>query len=263
MASCTGTTTPGIDVSKIQVSTDWSQVASSGRTFVFIKYSEAIEYTNASFESDWVAAHSAGILRGAYHYFHPEVDAVAQANFFLQHVIKFGAGELPPVIDVETGTDMHQIGAGVSAWIDTVTAATGKRPLVYCSSGFWRVPASYGIEAKADLWVAQYPATQPPPSGPWCPSVTGAWTIWTFWQHWDKGQVPGVHGYCDVDVFNGSLDELRAYASQGAVAIVSAPVQVFRTIEARIAGLPMYVRWGSVAGMAVLLALLGYALTED
>lgn len=262
MAVCANITTPGIDVSKFQQNTAWPAVAGSGYAFAFVKYSEATSYTNSSFGSDWAAAKAAGILRGAYHFFHPDVDAVAQANFFLAHIAKFGAGELPPVIDVETGTDMNQIGAGVSAWIDTVTAATGKRPLVYVSSGFWRVPASYGIESKADLWVAQYPAAQPSAGGPWCPNVTGAWTTWKFWQHWDKGQVPGVSGGCDVDVFNGSVDDLRAYAGQGMNSIVRAPVAAFRSIEARIAAMPPYVKWGSLAGLVVLLGLIGYAVYD-
>jgi lysozyme len=262
VAVCADTTVPGIDVSKYQVNTDWSQVAASGRVFAFVKYSEGTNYTNSSFGADWSAAQAAGVLRGAYHFFHPDVDAASQANFFLEHVAKFGAGELPPVIDVEVGTDMDQIGAGVSAWIDVVTAATGRTPLVYVSSGFWRVPASYGIEAKADLWVAQYPGTQPSASGPWCPNVTGAWKTWRFWQHWDKGQVPGVQGGCDVDVFNGSIDDLRAYAGAGAGATLQAPARVLRSVEARIAGLPAYVKYGSLAGMVVLLAALGYVLYD-
>ncbi|HEY5241913.1 MAG TPA: GH25 family lysozyme, partial [Polyangiaceae bacterium] len=101
-----------MDVSHFQQNTAWPAVAGSGRAFAFIKFSEGVSYTSASFAADWAGAKTAGILRGAYHYFHPDVDAVAQANFFLAHVAHFGAGELPPVIDVETGTDMNQIGAG-------------------------------------------------------------------------------------------------------------------------------------------------------
>jgi lysozyme len=259
---CADTTVSGVDVSRYQVGTDWSKVAASGRAFAFIKYSEALDYTSSSFAADWAGAKAAGILRGAYHFFHPDQDGTAQAQFFLQHVAHFGAGELPPVIDVETGTDMDLIGRGVSAWVDAVVSATGKRPLVYVSSGFWRVPASYGIEGRADLWVAQYPGAQPPAGGPWCPNVTGAWTTWKFWQHSDKGQVPGVQGGCDVDVFNGSLDELRAYAGQGAGSIVRAPIAAFRAVEARVARLPAYARYGALAGMVVLLALLGYAVYD-
>ena len=223
MTICANTVTHGIDVSAYQVKTDWSKVVASGRTFAFVKYSEGTYYASSSFAADWAAAHAVGVLRGAYHFFRPEIDGAAQAKFFLEHIAKFGAGELPPVIDVETGTDMHKIGLGVSAWIDDVAAATGRRPLVYVSSGFWRVPTSYGVEAKSDLWVAQYPNVQPSEGGPWCAPATGAWEKWTFWQHWDKGQVQGVNGGVDVDVFNGSLEELREYAGGEDSGVVRTP----------------------------------------
>jgi lysozyme len=258
---CADATVPGIDVSAFQPHTDWNKVATE-RAFAFIKYSEGTTYTNASFPGDWAAAKAAGVLRGAYCFFHPDQDPTAQANLFLEHVSKFGAGELPPVVDVETGTDMDLIGAGVSAWVDAVTASTGRRPLVYCSSGFWRVPASYGVEAKADLWVAAYPNAQPPAGGPYCAPVTGAWKTWKFWQHWDKGAVPGVQGLCDVDVFNGSIDDLRAYAGQGAASVVQAPAAALRRAEATIASLPSYVKYGSLAGAALLLGLVGFALYD-
>ncbi len=32
---------------------------------------------------------------------------------------------------------------------------------------------------------------------------------WHFWQHTDIGSVPGIHHDVDLNVFNGSLEELR------------------------------------------------------
>jgi lysozyme len=31
---------------------------------------------------------------------------------------------------------------------------------------------------------------------------------WTFWQHSDVGKVEGVDGFVDVNVFNGSYEDL-------------------------------------------------------
>ena len=273
MTVCASTTTPGLDVSGFQLDTNWSAVASSGRTFTFVKFSESHGYTNPLFARDWAAAKEAGLLRGAYHFAHFDVDGATQAAYFLAHVDKYGAGELPCVIDVEQGTtqkitDMDIIGQVVSDWIDAVTAATGKRPLVYVSTGFWRVPAHYGIEAKADLWVAAYPGNQPPEGGPWCVNVPAAWDTWKFWQHSPAGVVAGVQKPCDVDVFNGSLEDLRAYAGQAplpAPSFAQAPVDAFRKAETTIASWPAYVRYGSLCGIAVLAGLLIFGLfpSED
>ena len=37
---------------------------------------------------------------------------------------------------------------------------------------------------------------------------------WDFWQHTDVGRVPGIEKEVDLNVFNGSLDELRALTLQ-------------------------------------------------
>jgi len=65
---------------------------------VFIKATEGTSLEDKSFASNWAGAQAAGLLRGAYHFYHPSVDPIEQADFFLSKVVTC---ELPPVLDVE------------------------------------------------------------------------------------------------------------------------------------------------------------------
>ena len=32
---------------------------------------------------------------------------------------------------------------------------------------------------------------------------------WKFWQHTDAGRLPGIKGYVDLDIYNGSFYDLQ------------------------------------------------------
>ena len=55
------------------------KVAASGRKFGIVKATEGTGYTDSSFAANWAAMPKAGVIRGAYHFFHPNLDAVMQA----------------------------------------------------------------------------------------------------------------------------------------------------------------------------------------
>ena len=92
-------TTKGIDVSHFQGNVDWAKVKATGAAFAFAKATEGTATIDKMFATNWPAMKNAGLLRGAYHFFHGSKDATDQANFFLS---KFSvvAGDLPPVLDV-------------------------------------------------------------------------------------------------------------------------------------------------------------------
>ena len=124
------------------------------------------------------------MLRGAYHFFRPKVDAAAQAKLFLAQLDD--PGELPPVLDVEVinGVPLAQVAVGVNTWLDAVAPVLG-RPLIYTSPSFWNaLPASAELARKAELWVAHWEARAPP-------AVRG-WPEWTFWQFTNKATISGI-----------------------------------------------------------------------
>jgi lysozyme len=201
-----GPTVDGIDVSKYQGTIDWNQVAASGIHFAFIRVSDGLTYKDATFAENWAGAREAGVYRGAYQFFRPGQDAVAQAQLLLSIMGPLGPGDLPPVIDVEDtdGATATTIVAQIHQWIDTVEAATGVMPIVYSGKYFWNDNVGSGDFVDYPLWIPQY--------GPTCPDLPSPWTRWLFFQTSATGRVPGITGAVDTDLFNGSLEDLAQVA---------------------------------------------------
>jgi len=206
----------GIDVSDHQGSIDWSQVAGAGYSFAFVKASEGEGWTGDSkarqqnFEANMQGASSAGMLGGAYHFARPDLgnSAVDEARWFVNVTGGYiKPGYLRPVLDIEVGADTlggPALSSWVGEWMETVTSETGVEPLIYTSADYaGNYLASY--LSQYDLWVAHwtYDTGQNP--------RTGIWDGWAFWQYSDKGQIPGIAGDVDLDIFNGSKSELSDF----------------------------------------------------
>lgn len=206
---------PGIDVSHYQAVVDWITVAGGGERFAFAKSSEGIAVGDPYFLDHWNGMKRAGILRGAYHFFHPNGDAQAQAANFLHRLAlanggtpKLASGDLPAALDIEVtdGATAATLLAGAAVWLKAVEAATGKRPILYTYPSFWkdtlRNPSAL---SEYPLWIAHLNVSSP--------MVPGGWKTWVFWQL-DKQLKPGVPSpVTDVNAFNGSLSELQALAA--------------------------------------------------
>ncbi len=189
----------GIDASKWQPELDWLLVARGGIWFAFIKASEGT-WEDPKFNRHWRESQGL-VLRGAYHFFRPDVDPVQQAEAFYNTVAATGdLGELPPVLDVERETTWAQ----VAACMDEIERRFDRVPILYTSPGFARL---LGPPPPHDwsLWIAHY--TQSPE-----PSLPEGWDTWTFWQYTSKGRVPGYPRNIDRNRFNGSLEDLFAFA---------------------------------------------------
>jgi GH25 family lysozyme M1 (1,4-beta-N-acetylmuramidase)/LysM repeat protein len=208
---------PGIDVSYWDAGIDWPKVRAAGQRYVFVKASEGINYKDPTFNDNWSGAKSAGLLRGAYHFFRCNVDAKKQADYFIDYVKSFkDNGELPPVLDLETNDGMtrEKIVPAAKAWLDRVEAAFGKKPIIYSGQFFLQdfLVQAGGAPAWAKdypLWLAQYPNQYVEGSKPFLPK---GWFAWTFWQYSDKGMVNGINAAVDMNIYNGTLEELYKFA---------------------------------------------------
>lgn len=201
-----GTTVPGIDVSVYQGTINWAQVRAAGKRFAFIRVANATTM-DTTFVRNWAGAREAGVLRGAYQYFQPDRDAVAQADLVVRAVGRLGEGDLPAVIDVETANSQTPatIVARVRTWMDRVEAGTGRRPIIYTGPYFWNTSVGGSNAFTADpLWIAHYTTG--------CPMVPNGWTRWGFWQNSSTGRVTGITGNVDTDSFNGTYEQLAALA---------------------------------------------------
>jgi len=190
----------GVDVSHFQGEVAWRAVAGDGIRFCFIKATEGVEDVDPMFHRNWTAANEAGLLRGAYHFLHPNLDARQQAEHFLS-VVKLNGGMLPPALDIEVtnGVDRQGLQSGIRTWIETVESATGRKPVLYTDPSFWQenVDADLG---QYPLWLACY-ADQP--------ALPPGWRAWTFWQHSDQGKVNGIDGPVDLDSCNLPYEQMR------------------------------------------------------
>jgi lysozyme len=209
-----GPTVDGIDVSSWQGTIDWSKVKASGRVFAIARISDG-SYIDVDFPANWSGMKSVGMVRGAYQYFRPGQDPVAQANSVIKAVGMLGDGDLPVTLDVEAsdGQSAATIVSKIHTWADKVAAGTGKRPMIYTAKYFWNGSVATKDFAAFDLWVANYYVT--------CPDIPTAWTDWKFFQYTDKNVVPGISGGVDGDKFNGTLADLKTFA--GATPVPTVP----------------------------------------
>ena len=190
----------GRDVSVYQGDFDWNAEKAAGIVFGYARIGDGLG-GDSQFAPNWSKMKAAGVLRGAYQFFEPGEDEVAQANLMIQAVGTLGDGDLPCMIDVEVtgGQSGGTIASKVAHWIQLVQAGTGKAPIIYTGPYFWQDNVGSTAFGNTPLWVADY--------GPSCPLIPPGWSNWTIWQYSDG------NGSLDHDVFNGSLSQLQALAA--------------------------------------------------
>lgn len=204
-----GTMTEGIDVSYWQGTIDWQRVAGDGIDFAFIRLSYGEIFRDPKFDANWAGAKAAGITRGAYQFFKPSQDIDLQAQIMIDAMADRNPGDLPPVLDVEVtdGYSATSMKAKIDKWVTKVQGALGVTPIIYSGSYFWRDQVAGSKDESANpFWIAQYTTK--------CPNLPLPWEQWTLWQYSSRGSVAGIRGYVDLDRFNGSVDDLRAFAAQ-------------------------------------------------
>ena len=204
-----GETVAGLDVAYHQQTIDWSAVQQSGRAFALIRVSDGARFHDPKFAANWQGAADVGLYRGAYQYFRPAQYPIAQAEVLLDAIGgAIGDMDLPPALDLETLDGVHPstIVARATAWLDHVEAALGRRPLVYIGAGFADQLGNPAALAGSPLWVANWKAS--------CPKMPPAWNGvgWRVWQTRVATGIAGIHTKVDLDLWNGTLDELAAYA---------------------------------------------------
>ena len=199
----------GTDVSKYQTDVDWRSARMSGITFAFIKATEGGDRLDDFFHRHWAGAKAAGIPRGAYHFYYFCRSAKEQAEWFIRNVPR-DASALPPVLDMEWNhlspscklrPPAATVQAEMKVWLDIVGRHYGKRPIIYTSIDFYednRLDAFHGY----DWWLRSVSAH---------PHDRYGGRRWLFWQYTGTGEVPGIRGDADINVFNGDTAAWRKW----------------------------------------------------
>lgn len=199
----------GIDISHYQGTIDWELLTNNKETdfplhFIFMKATEGGDHGDDTFTQNFSQARKYGFIRGAYHYFLPKTDARKQADFFIR-TVRLSKGDLPPVLDVETTgkRSSRELKKAVKIWLDRVEAHYGVKPILYTSYKFKMRYLSDSIFNSYPYWIAHYYVDSVKYEGKW-----------HFWQHTDVGTVPGIEKEVDLNVFNGTLDDLQSLTIQ-------------------------------------------------
>ena len=193
----------GIDISHYQGKIDWELLTHNREAkfpihFIFLKATEGGDHGDDTFTQNFGQARKYGFIRGAYHYFIPKTDARKQADFFIR-TVQLAKGDLPPVLDVETTGKQspQELKTAVKTWLDRVEAHYGVKPILYTSYKFKKRYLSDSIFNAYPYWIAHYYVDSVRYEGKW-----------HFWQHTDVGTVPGIEEEVDLNVFNGTMEEL-------------------------------------------------------
>jgi lysozyme len=203
----------GLDVSHYQGAVNWASVAKGGYRFAFLKATEGVSWTDPEFGTNWAGAKAAGLVRGAYHFYDPGSDPQQQAEHFLNTVWPgegppaLGPGDLPPALDIETagGQSAEEVVQGIQKWLSLVRERTQRIPILYTSYRFWDGLGTSQF-GSYPLWVAEYGVASPSP-------LPAGWQQWRFWQLSQTGTITGISGDVDLDVFQGTQEELQQMAS--------------------------------------------------
>lgn len=195
----------GIDVSHHQDEIDWAKVKSTAKqdypiSFVFIKATEGGDHKDRRFEENFSHAAEIGLIRGAYHFYNPYSDPIRQADFFISQV-KLKKGDLAPVLDIERKPrDKAQLQADLITFLNRLEQHYGVKPIIYTSHKYKKHYLNTPQFDAYPFWIAHYYVNTL--------SYEGAWH---FWQHTDYGTVPGIDTNVDLNVFNGTREDLQRY----------------------------------------------------
>ena len=195
----------GIDVSHHQGEIDWEAVKATDKQeypirFVFMKATEGGDHKDRLFVDNFRQAREVGLVRGAYHFYNPNTDPIRQADFFISQV-KLETGDLAPVLDIERKPrSKAQLQADLVKFLNRLEQHYGVKPIIYTSYKYRLHYLDTPELSSYPLWIAHYYVDALSYDGPW-----------QFWQHTDYGTIPGIEENVDLNVFNGSWNDLQRY----------------------------------------------------
>ena len=196
----------GLDVSEFQGTIDWTLVETIESNypleFVFIRATAGKDRSDLQFKKNWLGAKNVKMIRGAYHYYRPNENSLAQAQLFIK-TVHLEKGDLPPVLDIEKlpkGQSLDSLRVGLKRWLKAVEAHYKVKPIIYTGEKYYH---DFLKEEFSDylFWIANYNFYR---------EKIGE--DWLFWQFTEKASVSGIKGNVDVNIFNGDLEQLRFIA---------------------------------------------------
>ena len=195
----------GIDISHYQGKIDWEQLKNAmikgcPVRFVIIKSTEGSSQLDENFRENFNQVRDFGFIRGVYHFWSNKSTAREQAYYFLDQV-HLTDGDLPPVLDIEhkpADKSVEDFQRDVLTWLHIVEDKYHAKPIIYTYYKFKEQYLSAPVFEDYPYWIAHYYVNKVQYKGKW-----------KFWQHTDVGKLPGIKGYVDFNIYNGSYYELK------------------------------------------------------
>ncbi|MCR5515359.1 MAG: glycoside hydrolase family 25 protein [Lachnospira sp.] len=208
----------GIDVSKWQGDINWSQVAASGVKFAIIKCagrstaSEGSLYEDSKFEKNIQGAIANGIQVGVYFFSQALTveEAYEEASMTVQLIRKYQI-TYPVAFDWESASGYRVEGrlnrqqlTDICNTFASVVSSYGYTPMIYFNRSDWRNAVNTSeLTSKYKTWLATYfnayyytsTAWDYGNSVPEYPDIP-----YDIWQYGVTDTVPGINGWCDMDI---------------------------------------------------------------
>ncbi len=195
---------------------DWDKLATDTRVVAIIHRATIGDRADLKYAERRDEAKKRGYQWGAYHLGKPG-DPIKQADFFLATVSP-GKDDLI-ALDLES-TDAKDMSLNEArVFIKRIKEKTGRYPLIYANNEVTKAISEQAgaddVFAKTHLWYARFKKTVTNfPSGTW-----KTYTLWQFSSEQNCSPsnrpaclytVPGTAFDMDVDVYNGTIAELRS-----------------------------------------------------
>lgn len=193
----------GLDISHYQGEINWTEMKTIYDiypiNYVFIRATMGSFSTDKRFNKNWKESRENGFIRGAYHFYRPDENSTVQAENFIRNV-DLKKGDLPPVLDIETmpkNQPMVRLVEGLKNWCSIIESHYGIKPIIYTSDKYHQ---DFLIEHFDDyiIWIANYNFF-----------VENMQPHWDFWQFTEKAQIKGTREKVDVNIYRGTIDQLK------------------------------------------------------
>ena len=122
-----------------------------------------------------------------------------QARNFIKNVT-LQKGDFPPVLDIEKlpkNQSIARLKVGLQNWLNAVEKHYGVKPIIYSGESYYNDFLKEEF-SEYPFWIANYSAF-----------YTGIDANWSIWQVSESGKVNGIKDRVDVNIYNGTTDDLK------------------------------------------------------
>lgn len=193
----------GIDISEYQDKVIWEDVKEIEGgypiEFVFIRASVGNDRADYKFKKYWKKAKEKGWICGAYHYYRPNENSLEQAENFIKQVTLV-EGDFPPVLDIEKlpkQQSIDRLKLGLRRWLDRVEQHYGVKPIIYSSESYYEDFLKDDFD-NYPFWIANYTS--------FYKDIEDEWSLWQFSEN---GNVHGIKGPVDINIYNGTSIDMK------------------------------------------------------